>query len=282
MDGVSLSDFESFIEHFLRALREFDRSIRHEPQKKPGRPERRAKLITAFRLIRFEPGSGVATIEPVVDEETDDPPLFADVPPSLSNLRLLTAAIEEGQPLSEDVIDALDRARRAAGEDGSIGLLVPGDGVRETRIDRRVIESLPKTSAPIAAEVTSVSGRLHLVDLEPDRIAIRTSDGVEWVCSYPEALEQKILRLIGEIVWVTGSGRLSTPKKGTMQLDGIAPVFSGEQTALFTRGPVPMGELLARGGIEGPQGLEALADDEWIGDDADEAYIAALFDDDER
>lgn len=59
--GVSLSDFESFIESFLGALRDYDRSRRGAPTRKPGRLERRAEAVTAFRLVRFEPGSGRAS-----------------------------------------------------------------------------------------------------------------------------------------------------------------------------------------------------------------------------
>src|SRR5690606_17830624 len=113
-------------------------------------------------------------------------------------------------------------------------------------------------------------------------IAIKTSDGVEWVCTYPERLEQEIVGLIGKIVWATGSGHLNTPKKGTMQLERVVPAFGGEQTQLFTHEPGPINQLLVRRGIAGPQGLDALSSDEWVGDEADEAYIAALFEDDER
>src|SRR5690606_674114 len=48
VSGVGLSDFESFIKHFLRALRVFHRSLRREPAKKPGRPDRHEELVTAF------------------------------------------------------------------------------------------------------------------------------------------------------------------------------------------------------------------------------------------
>jgi hypothetical protein len=282
VSGVGLSDFESFIKHFLRALRVFHRSLRREPAKKPGRPDRHEELVTAFRLVRFEPGSGVATIEPIADQAADDAALFDDVPPALSNLRSLTSAIEEERALSEDVIDALDRARRTAGDDGSIDLLLPGDGVRQTRIDKETIDSLPRTTVSAPAEVTSVSGRLHLIDLEPDRIAIRASDGVEWECRYPEEFEDEVRRLIGEIVRASGKGRLTTPQRGRMELDRIEPAMSGEQTTLFTREPIPMSELLERSGITGPQGLDALASEDWVGDDADEAYLAAMLGHDDR
>jgi hypothetical protein len=59
-----------------------------------------------------------------------------------------------------------------------------------------------------------------------------------------------------------------------MTIDRIEAVES-EQSALFTVIPVDEDELLARQGIVGPQGLEALSDPEWQ-DDTDDAYLAAL------
>lgn len=57
--GVSLSDFESFIDNFLAALRDYDRAGRGEPTRKSGHPDRRAEAVTAFRLGGFQTGSGL-------------------------------------------------------------------------------------------------------------------------------------------------------------------------------------------------------------------------------
>jgi hypothetical protein len=55
--GVSLTHFENFIDSFLAALRDYDRGRRGEPIRKYGHPDRRAEAVTAFRLVRFAPGS---------------------------------------------------------------------------------------------------------------------------------------------------------------------------------------------------------------------------------
>ena len=72
--GVSLTDFENFIDSFLAALRDYDRGRRGEPMRKSGHPDRRAEAVTAFRLVRFAPGSGIATIEPERLMSSDDQP----------------------------------------------------------------------------------------------------------------------------------------------------------------------------------------------------------------
>jgi len=130
------------------------------------------------------------------------------------------------------------------------------------------------TTAAEADAVTSIAGRLHLVDLEPDRVGIRTAAGVEWACRYSEELEERIKGLIDRIVWVEGCGTMTSPLRGALTIDRIEAVES-EQSALFTLIPVDEDALLARRGIAAPQGLEALSDPEWE-DDTDEAYLAAL------
>src|SRR4051794_461726 len=91
-DGVSLSDFESFIDNFLAALRDYDRASRGEPTRKSGHPDKRAEAVTAFRLVAFTTGSGVATLEPEQVATGDDDRLpVGDVPLSLATLSALTA-----------------------------------------------------------------------------------------------------------------------------------------------------------------------------------------------
>ncbi|MHB1538383.1 MAG: hypothetical protein ACYCUM_07460 [Solirubrobacteraceae bacterium] len=86
--GVSLSDFECFIENFLGALRDYDRARRGEMTRKPGRLERRAQAVIAFSLVRFEPGSGIATIEAERLAEPNDEELpLEEVPAALESRR---------------------------------------------------------------------------------------------------------------------------------------------------------------------------------------------------
>jgi hypothetical protein len=87
--GVSLSDFESFIDGFLAALSDYDRAGRGEATRKSGHPDRRAEAVTAFRLIGFQTGSGIATIEPELVAADDDQLPLADVPLSFLTLTAL-------------------------------------------------------------------------------------------------------------------------------------------------------------------------------------------------
>lgn len=275
--GVSLSDFESFIDSFLAALRDFDRDRRGVKTRKSGHPERRAEAVTAFRLVRFTPGSGVATIEPETLASTDEQPLPLDVVPiAVENLRALVDDVEADTQVSEAVTDALGRACRAFGPDGSIQIDFPTElRAQPARIDLPRLEHLRRIIPVPAGEVRSVSGRLHLLDVEPDKLAIRSSNGVNWTCKYPEELEAMITRLMDRVVWAEGSGLLTSPQRGTMTIDRIEPVELGDQSTLFTSQPVPDEDLLASQGIGGPQGLAVLADPEWD-DDADDPYLAAL------
>lgn len=273
--GVSLSDFESFIDSFLAALRDYDRAGRGEPTRRSGHPDRRAEAVTAFRLVAFETGSGVATIEPEFVGAEEDQLGVDDVPLSLLTLRSLADDLEAERSVPEPVLEALGKACRSAGGDGSIAIEFGRAKAAPIVVDGRLLDRVAHVGAvPAEDEVLSVSGRLHLLDLEPDRLGIRTATGVEWSCRYPEALEERVKSLLDRIVWVEGSGRLTSPLRGAMTVERIEPV-DVEQSTLFTIAPVAEDELLARQGIGAPQGLAALSDAEWD-DGTDDAYLAAL------
>lgn len=272
--GVSLSDFESFIDNFLAALRDYDRARRGETTRKSGHPDRRAEAVMAFRLVGFQTGSGVATIEPELVSVEDDQLPVGDVPLSLSTLRALTADLTAERSVPEPVLDALGKACRSVGVDGSVSIEM-ADAPGALVVDRGLLGRVAVArDGDGEEEVRSVSGRLHLLDLEPDRLGIRTAGGVEWSCRYPEELEERVKGLLDRIVWVEGSGKRTSPLRGAMTIERIEPVDAG-QSALFTAAPVDEDVLLARQGIAAPQGLESLSDSEW--DDAtDDAYLAAL------
>ncbi len=273
--GVSLSDFESFIENFLAALRDYDRARRGEPTRKSGHPDRRAEAVTAFRLVEFHTGSAVATIEPELVGGEDDQLPVGDVPLALAALRALVDDLADARPVPAPVVEALGRACGSVGADGSVEIDIADANPTRLVIDRELLErvsSLAETADD--DEVRSISGRLHLLDLEPDRLGVRTASGVEWSCRYPEALEERVKSMLDRIVWVEGSGKLTSPLRGAMTIERIEPV-EVEQSALFTTVPVDEDELLARQGIDAPQGLAALSDPQW-NDETDDAYLAAL------
>lgn len=275
--GIPLANFESFIDNLLSALRDFDRSRRGAPTRRTGHPERQAEAVTAFRLLRFELGSAVATLEAeeAIDEEERLP--LGDLPAALVNLEALVDDVASSVPLPQPVSEALARACRALGSNGSVAIeLNSRAGHPPTLIDAGSLESAGSTPSAESAEgARMVTGRLHLIDTEPDKLAIRSSAGIDWVCSYAEQLEEHVKGLVGALVWAHGAGRLLSPLRGRMTIERIDAVDQGEQSPLFTFAPVEESELLARQGIGEPQGLSSFADREWS-DDEDGPYLAAL------
>ena len=281
--GVTLSDFETFIDSFIAALRDFDRDRRGAPTRKSGHPEARAEAVTAFRLVAFREGSGIATIEPDMPDTGElDAPLLETEPVQVANLCALASAIEHEETLPDSVTEALEKALRSAGDDGTLAIeFSPQHGRTEpwqVAIDLPRLERIrTQERAPAPRTVSSISGRLHQVDFEPDRLAIRASDGVDWVCSFPAELEEQVATLVNQVVWARGTGVQQAPRRGTMTLNAIDIVEHGTQTSLFTTAPIALDELAATQGITGPQGLDALGASEWTKDD--DAYLAALTED---
>lgn len=274
--GVTLADFETFIDSFLSALRDYDRAVRGEPTQKTGHPDKRASAVTAFRLVSFETGSGIATIEPDGAAVEDDQIVVGDPLLAVVTLRGLVGDLAAGTALPESVVSALEKARRSVGDDGTIEIVEVARPTARITVDAALLgPRAPGRKGASSDDRQSVSGRLHLLDLEPDRLGIRTSGGAEWMCRYPEEIEERVTGLLGRIVWVEGPGRLTTPQRGAMTIERIEPVDDVEQPALFTVVPIREEALLIRQGISAPQGLDALSDPEWD-DEADGAYLAAM------
>lgn len=274
--GVSLADFESFVDNFLAALRDYDRAGRGQQTKKSGHPDRRAEAVTAFRLVGFRTGSGIATLEPeLVSADDDEEALFDEEPISLTTLKALAADLSAERAVPPSVIESLGKACRAAGSDGSLSIALPGSASRPLLVDKELLDRVANaTTEPEPSEVTTISGRLHLLDLEPDRLGIRTAAGVEWSCKYPEPLEERVKAMLDRIVWVEGTGTLTSPLRGTMTIERIEPVDL-EQSSLFTIEQIDEQVLASRQGISAPQGLSSLGVTDW--DDAsDDLYLAAL------
>ena len=62
-----------------------------------------------------------------------------------------------------------------------------------------------------------------------------------------------------------------------MTVELIQLSVQGRQSALFAEQRPRLDDLLAVQGHAEPQGLDAVAGDEWVGDELDERYLAALF-----
>lgn len=283
--GVALADFERFIDNFLRALRGFDLDRRGEEPQKAGKPDARSQAITSFRLVGFRKGSGIALIEPEpIQDESSTESIVEVEDPQMENLRALIDTVESEVGLSLPVLDSLDQARRTVGDDGTVEIDVSGSPelgvpVRNVMIDSgrlgRIRERLSPPKAP--ETIKSVSGRLHRVEFEPDKLAIRGSDGVDWICSYPEELESEVQRLANRLVLAKGHGELKSPAKGSMRITEIQLIQPIDQPSLFSTELIPAGVLEDEQTIQGPQGLDAFAVDKWT--DEDEAYLNALTND---
>lgn len=278
--GIGLGDLESFLDGFIGALRDYDRALRGEETQKAGHPDKRALAVSALRLVRLEPGSSIATVVP---DRGDGPDALDvdDTPLALSTLSGLADDLAAERSMAPSVLSGLERARVACGEDGTIELELPqGLGPSgPVLVDRDRLTRIAGLQRPEEPAVTSISGRLFSVNIEPDSLAIRAPDGVVWGCRYDEALESQITALLGEVVWVSGEGRRTSALRGTMAVSRIERAVQGRQTDLFSHEHVPADDVLARQGVREAQGLAALGDEEWAGDEADERYLAALLDD---
>jgi hypothetical protein len=284
--GVELDGFQRWVDHFRRALRDFERSrsTRQEPVKRTGTPGRVSDISTAFRLVHFKRGSGIAKLEPIDVPASDEQLGVAQEPPALQNLKSLVEAVK-AERVDSSVVDALEDARKAVGDDGHYGIRFAADPNGRTPIDRETVERLHAAASanepePEARPV-SVIGLLHLIEVEsPERVAIRDRDGRDWVCTFEPDLEQRVLSLVKSIVWAKGTGEHTSGKAGRMHLADIEVVPQHKQSALFTFERVPADELDARQGVSAPQGLAATVDPEWADDEQDRAYLALVLGDD--
>jgi hypothetical protein len=276
--GVSLSDFETFIQNFVSALRDFDRDRQGVPTRKSGHPEARATAVTAFRLISFREGkSGVATIEPEALSEDENTERLAETEPlQIANLKALLTRIDHEESLPSPVADALGKAVKSVGDDGALEIQIPTDGEPiAVTVDAARLARIRAAPGPEMVDlVTFVSGRLHEVDFEPGRLAIRASDGVDWVCSYPKQLEHRVEGLVNRLVGARGAGERQSARKGKMDLSAIEEIETVDQTSLFSGEFVPVEALEIDQRISEPQGLDVMAVPEWT--EADDAYLAAL------
>ncbi len=271
-DGIALLDLQRFLQHFVGALRGFDRVQRAKPAIKSGHPARRDEEVAGFRLVDARRGSAVLRLEP--DIPADDATHFDAGGPALDNLTQLTRAFADGRQVDGDVADSLEQARRSVGANsGTIELRLPERlDLPRVILDRERIDRA--RSAPRVAEsVSRISGRLHLIDLEPDRVGVRSPQGVDWTCEFHESLKDTVKHLIDEIVIVEGEGELTTSKTGRMVVDAIRRAVDHEQPALFTSEWVDPREVAASQAVSSPQGLSVLADTEWGHDEEDDRFL---------
>lgn len=278
---MTLAAFDNFVGHFLSALRYHFRASTAAPIKKSGRPFGKDDLATAFRLTAFRTGSGIVTLAPPSTED-ETAPALANVPTlAWENLADLLDSVAEQELLDQAVVAELDAARRALGGDGRFSVELAGSTRRRRQMfDEARIEQLRRPAEPSPAQAQAIVGLLHAIDLEPDKVGIRTASGLEWSCRYPAELEREVLKLIGSRVWVRGSGRTTSSRGGSLDIEEIHSVPAYEQTSLFTGTPISLQQLMNAQHVERPQGLSTLADPEWQDDEESDRFIEAILSDD--
>jgi hypothetical protein len=274
-EGIELDSLERFIEKFRGALRDFDRSVtdRGGEVRRGGHPDARDRAASSFRLVGYGVGSAVLDLaEPIRKDEANTLAIETDGP-AMRNLRALLDGVEHDK-LESAIIDQLDEARRALGEQGTFAVQVPRRP--SCAVDATVVKRLRAAPKPLAtAELLTVYGTLHLIASEKYRVEIRATDGYNWQCTYEPSLEDKVLPLIKHSVWARGVGTRERANKGTLRLEDLGPLPKYETTSLFTGEPIPIDKLAEQQGIVAPQRLANLALPDASTDDVDR-FLAVM------
>jgi hypothetical protein len=277
---VDIDALETFFQHFRTALREYARARVGEISHKGGRPTGRDQAATAFRLVDFRTGSGIATLEPMTapDDGISVPMAPGEDTLAETTLRSMLDAVQTEQEVPVPVVVALSKARQAIGEDGNFGVEVCGDRpMPKVVIDAARIERLERIPPAVEPSQQVITGRLHMVetDLPNRRVAVRAQDGIDWTCTYADELRPRVGKLVEKLVRITGIGRVMSSASGRLEISTIEPVVESVQDALFTAETVPLEELRAQQGIAGPQGLDALTDPDWSDDEESRRFLEA-------
>ena len=192
----------------------------------------------------------------------------------------LLDAIQERRHLPRDVAASLEAARKSCGYDGAFTVRTTGIRRWEVAITWATLAAVTPAEKD-QAQVQAISGRLSRLAESPDQALIRSPDGTEWVCSYEESLAPQLQSLWRTPVRATGNGQRTGPRRGTFQLDGVEPLVDGTRTQFFTTEHVPTDALLEDQGIVGAQGLNALGAEHLFDDALEDAYLAAVFGDED-
>lgn len=279
--GINVSDLERFLAEFRAALRVFSREQRQHQPKVAGRPSADDDAATALRLTSLTPGSAIMELTDAVPAATPDgaqAALDVDVSTTATeNLVRLVRAID-ADAVSPPVGAALSKARRALGpSDGYFGIAVAGRSSR-VQIDRERIERWDLTaSTPVAADISSIAGRLHAFETEdPPHFELRDQHGDNWSCVYDAALEPALLAAVRRLVTLRGRGSHERSKRA-FTVEAVHLIPEPEQSEMFTAAPVDAAELIREQGLGGPQALGSLAVPD-LTDDERSAFLAAIFD----
>ena len=281
--GLPLANFEAFVEHFRKALTDYDRQTRGEPTRRSGHLNVREEIVSAFRLTAVRPGSTILELEPIPRDEVEPDDGQEEIPGaellSLITLRSMLAAVDSEEQMDPAVTESLSDARRTLGNNGRMTFKLRNGRAhaRPVVIDEKRIRRLEGRAKKREPRPLMVSGRLHRIELEPDKVGIRSPAGVDWTCRYPADLEQSVKGLLDSIVSVRGVGSQSTAQRGTLTIEEIHAVPQFEQTPFFTFETEPLEALMARQGIEPRRGpISILPDD--VSDSELDDFLKAMND----
>lgn len=242
-----------------------------------GHPTTREDLVTAFRLVEFHPGSAIMELEPM-RVVSDEPQLYDAELLAVENLQAFMDTIESEDVIEPAVTDAIESARKTLGADGRIEITVARRAQRARKrvvIDETVVRSLEQRARRRSARPLRIVGRLHMLDDEPRKVGIRTSDNVDWICTYPTELEEAVAALMRTRVVARGVGAEQSPNRGRLEISAIEGLNAYEQSSLFTFERVPIDHLIEQQGIRAAHGAPRLLDDDAEDDEID-AFLDAL------
>jgi hypothetical protein len=279
-EGVDIDALETFLNHFRTALREWSRADRGSIARKGGRPYAHEAASSAFRLVEFRTGSGIATLAPSVLEGRGDDLGFDDSGETVAVATLLGLfeAIEANERLPGPVVEALGSARKAIGDDGSFGIKVSGHRqLSRVVIDENRIKHLQPTQPEAPDVPVSVTGRLHLIEVDPPnrRVGVLAQDGIDWTCTYPDSLHSVVTTLVEQLVRIAGTGRRISAATGRLQIERLERIAEHAQDELFSIDTVPLPQIRAEQRINGPQGLGVFVDERWADDEGSRLFLEA-------
>lgn len=262
-DGAGLAVLGRVIAGLTDALRGHARATRGQPGRRQGTPSAFDEAATDLRLAGIERGSAILVLEAPPLEE----PLGVEHLAAATFDGLLQDLEREAVP--SDVIDAFERALAPLGADAEIALDLRG---RRQAVDRTRLDALRRAPGTEPPRRRRVIGRLRALDLDRNRIGIRSA-GVEWDCSYPEEMAPRVIEAINRMVVATGLASAVAPSRGRITLEELEVVPEAVQGALFEWAPRSLEELRAAQGDPGQGGsiIPAGASDEEA-----ERFLAAL------
>lgn len=220
MDGENVGEGEvrldalaGFIEGFQATLR---RLVQRRLGKRPavGRLPEQLRQAVDIRLVGFGKGSATLLVKPGSEDTWGSPAAGA--------LEELGRRIEEPESeWDEGTTDALEQARRSLGKGGRF--TVQGESVR-ANVDEDLITRLRDRAAHEMPEVAerTVVGWLHMADVQPNEVIVKTALGIEWRCHFTSVMKPRVLELLDQVVVVEGPGA-ARDRTGELSIERIRP-----------------------------------------------------------